>query len=70
MLQDVERQHALQGARLPTVAGLGVEHLDQGIEFAPRHDLFHFGQKLRSTGLPAVLVEAYARQDQLPHFSQ
>ncbi len=61
VLQAVEAQHALQADRWAPVAGPGVERLDQGAEFAPRHDLVHLGKELRPAGLLTVFVEAYAR---------
>ena len=56
-----------QADRWAAIARPGVERLDQGAEFATRHNLVHLGKELGSAGLLTVLVEAYARQRQLPH---
>jgi hypothetical protein len=61
------RSSPIGGRPLPA---FGVERRDQGAEFTPRHHLVHFGQELRTTGLLAMLVEACARQGQLPHLTQ
>lgn len=51
LLQAVDAQHGRQRIRATSVVGLGVNRLDHCLQFRPRHDLLHLGQKDFPAGL-------------------